>query len=212
MPQTRPNKVTVPVNSDAWNLANDLATLGDTANVVIPVANQTERDALTKKLGLAVSRADLNGLIEVCDGTTWRSPTKIRHAEWLNNGSFTVNANASWDIGALTASANTFNNTFSNATGTLSGQVNITETGVYAIHMRIVPSSDPGLSHSTLVSSSGTTYAEAVNQGGTGNGLWEWDTYLSNKYIVAGDKIRGTLRTSNATTISASMTITKLQG
>lgn len=72
MPQTRANKVTVPTNSDAWNLTGDLATMADSSNLVIPVASQTERDALTKAAGLTVSRTDLPGApLQTCDGTGW---------------------------------------------------------------------------------------------------------------------------------------------
>lgn len=72
MPQTRPNKGVAPVNSDAWNLTPDLATLIDSLNVVIRVSSQAERDALTKVDGLLVCRADLPGApIQRCDGTYW---------------------------------------------------------------------------------------------------------------------------------------------
>lgn len=71
MSQTRPNKAVVPINSDAYNLTADLATMGDSLNVVIKVASQAERDALTLANGLVVSRGDKAGRIEVCDGTNW---------------------------------------------------------------------------------------------------------------------------------------------
>jgi hypothetical protein len=73
MPQIRANKIQTPINGDSFpNFVNDLAALADSANVVIPVASQAERDALTKKNGLLVCRTDLPGCpIERCDGTTW---------------------------------------------------------------------------------------------------------------------------------------------
>lgn len=213
MPQTRPNKITVPVNSDAWNLAGDLATLADSTQVVIPVASQTERDALTKANGLVVSRGDIGGLIEVCDGTTWHSPTKVRHAEWTNGGSYSVTGNQPWDIGPLTATSVTFNNTFCNNTGVLSGQVNITETAVYSLFMRLSNFSvDPGLSNAKLIGNGSTIWAERVNPGGAGNGLWEWDVERPNVYLTAGQTVRGTLKTTNSCTMTALLAITKLQG
>jgi hypothetical protein len=215
MSQTLQNGITVPTNPDAFtNLANDLATMGNTANVVIKVANQAGRDALTGKyLGMVVSRADLGGLLEVFDGTNWQSPNKIKHAEWKNNGAFAVTGNAAWDIGALTIQANTTNNTFSNATGTLSGQVNITESGLYALNLRIAPTSDPGNSNAKLVGPSSVIYAENVNpSGGSGNGLWEWDVHKPNQWLNAGDTVRGTLKTTNSCSIAAYLSISKLQG
>jgi hypothetical protein len=73
VPQIRANKIQVPTNPDAFtNLNNDLATMADTANVVIRVASQTERDGLTKVAGLCVVRTDLPGdPIQTCDGTNW---------------------------------------------------------------------------------------------------------------------------------------------
>lgn len=74
MPQTRPNGAKVPINADAYNLAPDLATLGDSLNVVIPVANQAVRDALTPYPGMCVSRLDLAGApIQTYDGTSWNN-------------------------------------------------------------------------------------------------------------------------------------------
>lgn len=72
MPQTRQNGIQVWINSDAYNLAADGATLADTSNVVIPVANQTTRDALTLHTGLAVTRNDVPGQpIEIYNGSSW---------------------------------------------------------------------------------------------------------------------------------------------
>jgi hypothetical protein len=213
LPQTRPNKITVPVNADAWNLTGDLATMADSVKAVIPVASQTERDALTKANGLTVSRGDLGGLIEVCDGTNWHSPTKLRHAEWTNGGGYSVTGNQPWDIGPLTATSVTYNNTFCNNTGTLSGQVNITEAGVYSLFLRLYSfSADPGLSNAKLIGNGGTVWAEAVNQGGAGNGLWEWDVQRLSVYLTAGQTVRGTLRTTNSCTMTSLLAITKVQG
>lgn len=73
MPQTLQNGVVVPINPDAYNLAGDLATMGNKSNVVIPVANQAARDALTLAPGLTVTRLDLPGApIQTYDGTTWQ--------------------------------------------------------------------------------------------------------------------------------------------
>lgn len=73
MSQIRPNKIQVPTNPDNFaNFTADLATMADTANVVIRVASKAERDALTKANGLMVARTDLAGCpIQRCDGTNW---------------------------------------------------------------------------------------------------------------------------------------------
>jgi hypothetical protein len=74
MSQTRWNKGKTIVNSDAYNLAGDLATLDDTLNVVVPVASQSERDALVPPqgvyAGMAVARTDLPGIpVQTRDGS-----------------------------------------------------------------------------------------------------------------------------------------------
>lgn len=91
MPQTRPNKTKVPVNSDAYNLAPDLAAFADSANVVIPVNSQAERDGLTPTGGMAVSRLDRNGDLEIWTGSAWRTavetgPVVTSDANWGFNG------------------------------------------------------------------------------------------------------------------------------
>lgn len=66
MPQTRWNKGQTIVNSDAYNLSGDLATLDDTLNVTVPVASDTERNALTPPqgvfAGMRVARTDKPGI------------------------------------------------------------------------------------------------------------------------------------------------------
>ena len=72
MTQTRPNGITVPTNSDPYNITADLATMADSTNVVVLVANLAARDALTKYAGLTVSRLDLPGApLETYGGTKW---------------------------------------------------------------------------------------------------------------------------------------------
>lgn len=72
MTQKRPNGAKVPTNSDEYNLTQDLATMADSLNVLVAVANQDARDALPKTVGLAVIRLDQTGLpIEIWDGSAW---------------------------------------------------------------------------------------------------------------------------------------------
>jgi len=68
MPQTRPNGTVVPINSDEYNLTADLETMADTTRVIYPVADKTERDALTPNLGMQVCRLDRDGWIQTYTG------------------------------------------------------------------------------------------------------------------------------------------------
>lgn len=89
MPQTLNNGITTPINADAYNLTGDLATMGNTSNVVIPVANQAARDALTPYAGMTVSRLDLTGApLQVYDGTKWQHQGR-RVKNLFNNAGIT---------------------------------------------------------------------------------------------------------------------------
>lgn len=73
---TRWNKTTTPAGSDGWNLTPDIGKALDTANVIVPVATDAERDGLTppggKYPGLAVSRTDLPGCpLQIWTGARW---------------------------------------------------------------------------------------------------------------------------------------------
>jgi hypothetical protein len=82
MPQTRPNGITVPINSDGYNLAPDLATMGDSANVITIAATQTARDALTLYPGRTVWRQDINAL-QTYNGAIW-STVYMAATPWTN--------------------------------------------------------------------------------------------------------------------------------
>jgi hypothetical protein len=72
MAQTRPNGVVVPINSDAYNPTADLATMADSANVLMPAVSATARNALPKHAGTGVIRTDTPDLrIDRYDGTNW---------------------------------------------------------------------------------------------------------------------------------------------
>lgn len=81
MPQTRKNKIQVPLNSDAYNLVPDLTTMADTANVFPKVASASERNGLASPaLGDKVVRTDIAGSpIETYDGTAWQE-------QWIDYG------------------------------------------------------------------------------------------------------------------------------
>lgn len=93
MPQTRDNGITVPINSDAYNLTADLATMADTAKVVTVVSGSTARNALTKYEGRLVYRTDTTQLESVVGGS-WRDGTRsyspLSPTGWSASGDITV--------------------------------------------------------------------------------------------------------------------------
>jgi len=81
------NKTATPPGTDGWNLTTDLGKALDSANVIVPVATQAERDALTPPLGkyagMTVVRMDVAGNpLEVWDGSVGNrySPTYAKAA------------------------------------------------------------------------------------------------------------------------------------
>ena len=93
MPQTRDNGIVVPINSDAYNLTADLATMADTAKVVTIVSGATARNALTKFEGRLVYRTD-KSQIESVVGGVWRDGTRdyapLSPTGWSSSGTITV--------------------------------------------------------------------------------------------------------------------------
>lgn len=95
MPQTRQNGAIVPVGSDPYALTEDLPKFADSLNVLIPVANQAERDALTPFEGMAVIRADLSGEIQVYTNGAWKVRPSKGKAGFANGSSHYDEANFS---------------------------------------------------------------------------------------------------------------------
>jgi hypothetical protein len=83
----------VPVNSDAYNLTTDLATMADSADVVTVVSGSTARNALTKYEGRLVYRTD-KSQIESVVGGAWRDGTRdyspLSPTGWSSTGTITV--------------------------------------------------------------------------------------------------------------------------
>lgn len=184
MPQTRPNKGVAPVNSDAYNLTPDLASLVDSLNVVIPVASQAERDALTKKAGLCVIRTDLFGLpIERCDGTNWWN---TQHSEWTFNQSG-VPSGTVWGTNTLTVdSANSTDTTFVTCPG--ADLLNIRDAGTYAIDLVGIWGTGTTGRAFTQISDSGATNIYARSSASVGeNNL---STSLANFRCAANTTIK----------------------
>jgi hypothetical protein len=91
MPQTLPNGIKTPINADAYNLTADLATMGNSANVIFPVVNQAARDALTPFAGMVVLRLD-TGALEAYLVGTWTPITQVTGASpyMMHAGAVTV--------------------------------------------------------------------------------------------------------------------------
>lgn len=70
------NKGKAPAGDTGWQLTPDVRAGLESMNVIVPVADQAERDGLTPPLGkypgMAVARMDLGALIEVWDGSAWQ--------------------------------------------------------------------------------------------------------------------------------------------
>jgi len=101
---TRWNKTKTMAGADGWNLTTDTGTALDTANLIVPVASVTERNALTppggKYSGMAVARQDVGGMIEVLDPDLATWTRGIQHTEFT--GSTVPTSGASWGPGPLT--------------------------------------------------------------------------------------------------------------
>ncbi|GAA1051412.1 hypothetical protein [Arthrobacter russicus] len=176
MPQTRPNKSTVPVNSDAYNLTGDMATMADSLNVVVPVASAAERDGLTKKPNLLVSRTDLGGVIEAWD-TSLNSWSKGRQFAWLRAPEI------KWDstrrgIGVL-GTVMDVNNDFCAQSGVSDG-FRLLIPGLYYVELFLAGNTQPGSGVATFYRD-GDRYTEA-GIGSTGS----WCGILGAVIYVTG--------------------------
>lgn len=212
---TRWNKTKTPAGADGWNLTPDIGTALDSVNPVVPVANQAERDGLTpplgKYVGMAVTRADLGGVVEVWNGTIWQAPVKRLHAEYTGPGITTTAAsgtNFSGGTGgtAFTVdSAKTFNNDF--VQPDVGGRVKILMDGEYALSGLILPTTVPA-SYSINITDV-TNFTRLASIGGIGYGDKEQSASVPNAYILANTVIEFNITTSNAITMGSRIRISK---
>jgi hypothetical protein len=90
------NKAKTQAGSDGWNLTTDIGTALDTANVIVPVATQAERDGLTppstgKYAGMVVARTDIAGIpLEKYDGSAWIRQPITDTSPITNDGNWTI--------------------------------------------------------------------------------------------------------------------------
>ena len=135
--QTLANGIKVPTNSDPYNLTGDLATMGDTTAVVIPVATQAARDAIPGKfVGMTVRRIDLGGALQWWNGTSW---TGTRHAEFTTAPN-PVPTGIAWGLGVFTMDAGKTDDT-GFCTIQATDQLKVRDAGIYAITVSVAFSS-----------------------------------------------------------------------
>lgn len=218
MPQSRSNKAQTPINSDAFNLTPDLATLADTLGVIVPVADRTEADAVATARaaeGWAVSnsrplyvfRADTKGL-EIKDGSGWRGAGAMtRHME-LYEASFAVSGGlVNWDAGTLDVQTGQTIGTAFATSGPLSGQLTINETGWYSIHVYSCPIGNSAGASAAFIQINGS--AKAVGST-TGSPAWDCTPSIPRWKFTAGDTIRIVLITTTSRDWTTTVFLDKL--
>ena len=127
------NGIEVPTNSDTYNLTADLAKMGRTANVIIPTHSQAERDALTKTIGMAVTRLDITGApIQIWDGTNWNHQGRPLRTSFNNNSMTNAGGTTSRLIADLGLTAKPYARVM-----TVSGQIGVSCGSVTSGHQGI---------------------------------------------------------------------------
>lgn len=209
------NKGSAPAGTNGWQLTPDVRGGLESMNVIVPVANAAERDGLTpplgKYVGMAVTRADLGGLIEVWNGTIWLSPLKRIRAEYTGPAITTTAAtgtNFSGGTGGTifaVDSGKTFNNDF--VQPDVGGRVKILTDGEYSLSGIILPTSVPASYSINITDVTAATRLES--RGGTGYGDKEQSVSVPNAFILAGTVIEFNIVTSNSITMGSRIRISK---
>jgi len=192
--QTLQNGVPVPTNSDPYNLTADLASAFNAADVVTRVASKAARDALTKKDGMAISRLDLGGQIEVWDADTSSWSLGIQHAEFT--GSTSPTGGAQWGTGPLSLdSAMSRNGGI--FTSPANDKISLPGVGLYAVSVRVQLSVNAtGTTWVSIVNDANTmTYSSYDIQPGNASGA----VSLPNLYVPATQNIRIVFYSTTAT-------------
>ena len=189
---TRWNKTVVPAGGDGWNLTPDLGKALDGANVIVPVASASERNALTPPQGLyagmAVARQDLGGLIEVLDPdqTTWTRG--IQHSEFTGSTVPDIpTTSPTWGTGPLTRDTNQDRNG-GIFTSPANDKISLPGGSLYAISVRVKMSvNSTGKSWVALTDdSNSTTYTSYDIQPGASTGAIS----IPNFYVKNTQNIR----------------------
>jgi hypothetical protein len=220
MPQSRSNKGQTPVNSDSYDLTGHLATMADSLEVVVPVADRTEGDAVATAraaAGWAVTDArplfvwnQTTDTIEVKDSSGWRGIGMYhRHQEFIATAFAVAGGSVQWDAGPLVNQAGAALNTGIATQGPLSGQITINNTGWYAFSSLSMPDGNPGNCWMEVRKNNGTEVVAAGNTTG-----YAWPIWMSNPKILlaAGDTLRWTVMQVTARSTTTKVRIDKLDG
>ena len=183
--QTLQNGITVPTNSDPYNLTADLAKSFGEASVVIPVASTAVRNALVKKDGMAVARLDLGGVIEIWDADTSTWSRGIQHAEYT--GTTAPTNGALWGTGPLSLDSGMSRNG-GIFTSPANDKISLPGVGLYSISVRVQLSVNAtGKTWVSIVNDANTmTYSSYDIQPGNASGA----VSLPNLYVPATQNIR----------------------
>ena len=212
MSQTRPNGIVVFTNSDDYDLANDAATMADTANVITPIPSGAAQTALEASgllfPGYAMVRTDIASMpIFLWDGAAFEQKTGLRHAEYTGP-IVTTTAGIGTHVGALEEDEDkSEGNDF--VQPDVAGRLKILKTGVYAFTLLLRPSASPGTTNVYIRNSTeGVNLAPAV---GGDYGVHEVGTSSPNLYLVADTVVEFRLATSNPVNLGSLVTVTKWQ-
>lgn len=217
MPQQRSNKSQTPINSDAFNLTPDLATLSDTLGVIVSVADRAEGDTVATARGAAgwpvsdarplyVWRQDIDAL-EIKDTAGWRGAGAVkRHMEFEVMSFAVAGAFTSWDCGPLIVQgAATINGGFVSQ-GT-SGQLVFNESGWYSVHYYCCPISNTAGASGVFLQRNGVPVSVAST---SGSPAWECTPSIPRMYFASGDTLLCRLLTTTARDWTTKVWIDKL--
>lgn len=179
----------------------------------IPVRNTTERAEITPsafEIGVQVRRLDINiptvDALERWDGTAWDTP--FAYAEFASNSFGVSGGLVNWDAGPMSpVPGNTWNNSFANTSGALSGAVNITEDGFYSFQCTTVPTSNLGRTAMILKNGAGQTLGTSTTDGI----IWEVSA-TSSRWLAAGSYVRAVCLFQNGGTVNSSFVFMKHSG
>lgn len=142
--------------------------------------------------------------------TRLANPYDRKYVEFVSTAPFNISGGSvSWDVGPLSVDpTRQFNNTFANSAGAISGSINITESGVYAITSNTIGVGSPG--NAWISMHLGNT--EIIYTGNTTGYAWEIST-AATVYIPAGSYIRWVAQyTNSVTSCITRVRLTKVSG
>jgi hypothetical protein len=209
MTQFRSNKAQVPTNADTWNPVGDLAILADSLEVIVPVADRTEADAVaTARAAVGWPVSDARPLfvwntttktLEVKDTAGWRGAgLRIRYQHFVSTAFNVAGGSVVWDVGPLVNQAGDAINGGFATQGGANGFISIAESGWYSIQSICMPNGNPG----NVLMSLMRNQAQIIYESG-GNGTnWGQSVAVSRFFLSAGDTLlwRVTFTTARAAT------------